>query len=177
MGRRGRQPGPRDCHGSHPPCTWQASQGRWGKHARSRAHPHKLPARCSGTPCAQERRGTAGTTRDKGLNPTAHTLEQFRLNSGRKIWEQHWRAREQGLSENTPISQLCLMATEGEKRGQKVEIGRKRVGKQKGESEGCQRNPCKHSSAVHSPTPPYLRVPKATDVWIKVKEDSLGCPG
>lgn len=26
------------------------------------------------------------------------------------------------------------------------------------------------------PPPPYLRVPKATDVWIKVKEDSLECP-
>lgn len=42
------------------------------------------------------------------------------------------------------------MATEEEKRGQKVEIGRQRAGKQKGESEGCQRNPCKHSLAVHS---------------------------
>lgn len=99
----------------------------------------------------QERGGTAGTTHDRGLNPTAHTPEQFRVNSDRKMWEQHWRAREQGLSENTPISQLCLMATEGEKRGQKVEIGRKRVGKQKGENEGCQRDPCKHSLAVHSP--------------------------
>lgn len=27
------------------------------------------------------------------------------------------------------------------------------------------------------PPPPYLGVPKTTEVWIKVKQDSLGCPG
>lgn len=28
-----------------------------------------------------------------------------------------------------------------------------------------------------APHCPYLGVPEATEVWIKVKEDSLGCPG
>lgn len=76
-------------HGSCHPCTWHASQGSQSKHAKSRACPHELPAQRRVAPYApaastregspQESRGKAVAACDEGLNPTAYTPSQLRL--------------------------------------------------------------------------------------------------
>lgn len=183
--------GPRDCccimprlpSPMHPACF----QGSWSKHARSRTFPCKLQAQCSGThaPSASdageyphERRGIASTAHDEGLNLTTYTLgnpSQLRLENIVTEWS--LRTREHGDCQSTHQHRSpCLMPTEKKKRRQKEEIGRKKMRKVKG---GKREQPQASMQAQFShsvPPPPYLRVPKATDVWIKVKEDSLERP-
>lgn len=66
-------------------------------------------------------------------------------------------------------------------RGEKEEMERrnwkkeseKRKRKERGQPQASMQAQLSHSV----PPPPYLGVPKATEIWIKVKQDSLGRPG
>lgn len=66
------------------------------------------------------------------------------------------------------------MPTEGKKeenKKKKLEESEKRKWRERGQPQTSKQTQPSHSV----PPPPYLGVPKATEVWIKVKQDSLGC--